>query len=107
MTHINLSRFITAQERDYFIALEEIKRGRKQSHWMWYIFPQIKGLGHSSISQYYGIIDLEEAQEYLNHPVLGQRLVEICQELLKLDTRDAYEIFGWPDNKKLVTIQVF
>jgi uncharacterized protein (DUF1810 family) len=98
---INLSRFIEAQENSYFIALEEVKRGRKRSHWMWYIFPQLKGLGCSSTSKYYGIESMEEATEYLNHPIVGTRLIEICKELLKLDTNDAYSIFGSPDYMKL------
>ncbi|GAB1416937.1 DUF1810 domain-containing protein [Paludibacter sp.] len=96
-----LTRFIQAQENDYFIALEEIKRGKKQSHWMWYIFPQIQGLGHSSTSKYFAIANIEEATEYLNHPILGNRLIEICNELLKLYNNDAYSIFGSPDNRKL------
>jgi uncharacterized protein (DUF1810 family) len=98
---INLSRFIEAQEKSYSIALEEVKRGRKRSHWMWYIFPQLKGLGYSSTSKYYGIENIEEATEYLNHPILGTRLIEICEELLKLNTNDAYSIFGSPDYMKL------
>jgi len=97
----NLSRFIEAQEKSYSIALEEIKKGRKQGHWMWYIFPQIQGLGYSSTSQYYAIQNIEEATEYLNHKVLGIRLIEICDELLKLDGNDAYSIFGTPDHLKL------
>lgn len=96
-----LMRFIQAQEKTYSIALEEIKNGRKQSHWMWYIFPQIQGLGRTSTSQYYAIKDIEEAAEYLNDTVLGARLVEICNELLNLDSNDAYSIFGSPDDKKL------
>jgi uncharacterized protein (DUF1810 family) len=97
----NLSRFIEAQERSYSIALEEIKKGRKQSHWMWYIFPQIQGLGHSPPAQYYAIQNIEEATEYLNDTVLGTRLIEICNALLQLDCNDAYSIFGSPDNLKL------
>ena len=97
----NLSRFIEAQEGSYFIALEEIKKGRKQGHWMWYIFPQIQGLGHSPTSQYFAIQDIEEAIAYLNNAVLGTRLIEICNELLKLDGNDAYSIFGSPDHLKL------
>jgi uncharacterized protein (DUF1810 family) len=99
--NINLSRFIEAQEKSYSIALEEIKRGRKRSHWMWYIFPQLKGLGYSSTSKYYGIENIEEATEYLNHPIVGTRLIEICEELLKLDTNDACSVFGSPDYMKL------
>jgi uncharacterized protein (DUF1810 family) len=97
----NLSRFIEAQKNSYSIALEEIKKGRKQSHWMWYIFPQIKGLGHSSTSRYFAIQHIEEATAYLNDTVLGARLIEICNELLKLDCNDAYSIFGSPDHLKL------
>ena len=97
----DLSRFIEAQERSYTIAFEEIKKGKKQGHWMWYIFPQIQGLGHSSTSQYYAIQNIEEATVYLNDTVLGTRLIEICNELLKLDSNDAYSIFGNPDHLKL------
>jgi uncharacterized protein (DUF1810 family) len=97
----NLSRFIEAQEGSYSIALEEIKNGKKQGHWMWYIFPQIQGLGYSSTSQYYAIQNIEEAAEYLNDVVLGARLIETCNELLKLACSDAYSIFGGPDHLKL------
>lgn len=97
----DLSRFIQAQEKDFAIALEEIKKGKKQSHWMWYIFPQIQGLGHSPNSQYYAIRSIEEATEYLNDAVLGTRLIEICNELIKLENNDAYSIFGSPDHRKL------
>ena len=97
----NLDRFIKAQERDYEIALSEIKSGRKRNHWMWYIFPQIQGLGFSSTSKLYAIKDLSEAEEYLQHPVLGARLLEICNELLKLTSSDAPAIFGAPDDLKL------
>ena len=96
-----LERFLEAQRADYATALNEIKRGRKQSHWMWYIFPQIEGLGFSSTSKYYGIKDLQEAEAYANHPVLGSRLVEICNALLALETSDANKIFGSPDDMKL------
>ena len=97
----NLQRFLEAQATDYAIALAEERKGRKQSHWMWYIFPQIKGLGYSSTSQFYAIQDLPEAQAYLDHPLLGSRLVDICQELLKLESQDARVIFGSPDDLKL------
>src|SRR5688572_21190379 len=96
-----LERFITAQEDKYAIALAEIQAGRKRSHWMWFIFPQVKGLGMSDMSMFYGITDLLEAEEYLNHPVLGPRLRAICQELEKLPTNNADEIFGSPDDLKL------
>ena len=97
----NLKRFLDAQHADYEIALSEIKNGRKQSHWMWYIFPQVQGLGFSHTSKFYAIQDLHEAEEFLKHPVLGDRLVAICNELLKLESNDAYKIFGRPDDMKL------
>jgi uncharacterized protein (DUF1810 family) len=98
---INLSRFIDAQNKDYSIALEEIKNGRKRSHWMWYIFPQILGLGFSETSKYYAIKNWQEANEYLKHPVLGNRLINICQALLDQAGNDANKIFGSPDDLKL------
>ena len=97
----NLQRFLSAQEKSFETALSEIKRGRKQSHWMWYIFPQIQGLGFSETSKFYAIKDLEEAKEFLAHPVLGERLIRICNELLKLQEHDANKIFGTPDDLKL------
>jgi uncharacterized protein (DUF1810 family) len=97
----DLKRFIDAQNRDYEIALGEIRKGRKLSHWMWYIFPQIIGLGFSSTSQYYGINGLKEAEAYLLHPVLGERLVAICRLLLESGICDANAIFGCPDDLKL------
>ena len=97
----DLDRFVKAQEYDYDTALREIRGGRKRSHWMWYIFPQLQGLGYSSTSQYYGIRDLEEAKDYLEHPVLGPRLLEISEALLTLDTDDAGAVMGYPDNLKL------
>ena len=97
----DLERFITAQETNYHIALSEIKQGKKQSHWMWYIFPQIQGLGFSEMTKLYAIKDLDEAQEFLRHPVLGKRLMDICNELLQLKSNDAHAIFGRPDDIKL------
>ena len=97
----SLERFVRAQEHSYDAALREIRGGRKRSHWMWYIFPQIAGLGMSSTAQYYAIYDLTEAEEYLAHPILGPRLLEISRALLALDTSDADAVFGWPDNLKL------
>lgn len=98
---MSLERFIEAQEKSYEIALNEIKKGRKRSHWMWYIFPQIKGLGHSSTAQYYAIQNRAEAEAYLNHPVLSGRLFEISEELLKIESNDASKVFGYPDDLKL------
>ena len=97
----NLTRFKNAQEGVYSRALAEIRSGRKRSHWIWYIFPQIRGLGMSSTSQYYGIENLEEARAYLEDPVLGPRLLEISHALLELDTDSAGEVFGYPDDLKL------
>jgi uncharacterized protein (DUF1810 family) len=99
--NIDLSRFVEAHKRDYQTALGEIKNGRKESHWMWYIFPQIQGLGRSSISQYYAIQSLSEAAAFLKDPYLGNNLVEICQLLLSLKTNNATEVFGRPDYIKL------
>lgn len=84
-----ISRFMKAHQSDYQRALSEIKNGKKVSHWMWYIFPQMKGIGHSSMSEYYGIRDLDEARAYLADPVLGKHLTEICEALLSFDTDDA------------------
>jgi uncharacterized protein (DUF1810 family) len=95
-----LKRFIDAQREDYAIALSEIKNGRKVTHWMWYIFPQIRGLGFSEISGYYAIKNIREADEFLKHPVLGNRLTNICQALLDVES-DAHSIFGSPDDLKL------
>ena len=97
----DLSRFLKAQQYDYDQALKEIRSSRKRSHWMWYIFPQIQGLGFSSTAQYYAIRDLDEAKEYLAHPVLGERLKEISSALLELEGLSASEIFGYPDDLKL------
>ena len=96
-----LERFVQAQEGSYARALQEIKNGRKTSHWMWYIFPQLSGLGHSQTARYYAIRDRAEAAAYMAHPVLGSRLLEISSELLKLKSSDAREIMGWPDALKL------
>lgn len=97
----SLERFIDAQKDSYEDALFEIKQGRKRTHWMWYIFPQIKGLGKTSTSIYYSINSLEEAKDYLNHEVLGARLIEISKELLKLEINDPVSIFGSIDSLKL------
>lgn len=100
-TNTSLERFLKAQEKDYAIALSEIKNGKKQSHWMWYIFPQIHGLGISETSRYYAIKNRQEAAEYLNDPVLGKRLINICNELLNQGNNNAHKIFGSPDDIKL------
>lgn len=97
----NLSRFVTAQERDYSTALSEIRNGRKVSHWMWYIFPQLRGLGRSLMSDYYGIQDLDEAIAFLNDSYLGANLRNITQALLALDQTNPTLVFGRPDDMKL------
>lgn len=97
----DLQRFLDAQERDFETALSEIRGGRKRSHWMWYIFPQIAGLGFSSTSKFYAVKDKQEADDYLRHPVLGKRLVEISNALLEIEGKTANQIFGSPDDAKL------
>lgn len=97
----SLNRFFQAQEHDYQTALAEVRAGYKCSHWMWYIFPQLKGLGFSSTAQFYGINGKEEAKAYLEHPVLGARLREITSVLLTLEGKSAVEIFGHTDAMKL------
>ena len=97
----NLDRFIKAQENHYHKALSEIRQGKKRSHWMWFVYPQVKGLGMSQASIYYGIKDLKEAELFLHDPVLGKRLVDISNALLDLSTNNAASIFGSPDDLKL------
>ena len=96
----SLDRFRSAHEGSYETALQEIKAGRKQSHWMWYIFPQFHGRGHSTMAMYYEIQSKTEAVEYWNDPVLRSHMEEICQELLKLEGSIDW-IMGYPDNLKL------
>jgi uncharacterized protein (DUF1810 family) len=98
---IDLSRFTSAQENIYDTVLAELSNGRKRSHWMWYIFPQIDGLGYSATSKHYAIKSLEEARQYLNHPVLGKRLLECAEAVFSIEGRSISEIFGYPDNLKL------
>lgn len=98
-----LKRFRDAQGADYGQALAEVRAGRKRSHWMWYVFPQIHGLGRSGISRYYAIKSLQEARDYLADPVLGAHLVEISEALLELPTSDPHQVFGSPDDLKLLS----
>jgi sodium/bile acid cotransporter 7 len=97
----DLSRFLQAQEADYPTALAEIRAGRKRSHWIWYIFPQLDGLGSSSMARRYAIQSLDEARAYLAHPVLGPRLIECVEAALAVEGKSAREIFGSPDDLKL------
>ena len=100
----DLSRFTEAQKYDYEAALREIKRGHKTSHWIWYIFPQLKALGRSSMAQHYGIENLDEAKEYLADEILRGRLLEISQALLELKNNDIEYIMGSAiDKKKLLS----
>ena len=95
-------RFVAAQSDTYQRAVAELRSGRKSSHWMWFVFPQMTGLGHSDMARRYGIRDLDEARAYLSHPVLGARLQECAEVLAGLDDRlSASEIFGHPDDLKL------
>ena len=96
----HLIRFTKAQELVYDTALDELSNGKKYSHWMWFIFPQIEGLGRSETARYYAIHHKEEAQHYLEHPVLGARLVECTKTVLKVKGRSISQIFGYPDDRK-------
>jgi uncharacterized protein (DUF1810 family) len=97
----NLNRFVHAQEGSYEQALAEMRSGKKRTHWMWYIFPQLDGLAFSATSQLYSIKSLEEAKAYLAHPLLGPRLLECTEAVLRIEGRAAREIFGSPDDRKL------
>ncbi len=97
----DLNRFISAQDQVYDRVLAELKNGRKRSHWMWYIFPQLDGLAQSTTSKYYAIKSSEEAIAYLNHPVLGRRLRECTDTILAIEGKTVSEIFGYPDDLKL------
>jgi uncharacterized protein (DUF1810 family) len=97
----DLGRFTSAQEGIYGTVLAELRGGRKRTHWMWFIFPQIDGLGLSPTSRHYAIKSIEEARSYLAHPVLGQRLMECVGAVLSVDGQSAAAIFGYPDDMKL------
>lgn len=96
-----IERYVLAQENVFHQALNEINNGKKQSHWMWFVFPQIKGLGFTDYNVYYGIKDLKEAGQFLNDPILGKRLIEISEAVLSQGGKTALEIFGNPDQRKL------
>lgn len=97
----DLSRFLRAQDTDYAQALSELRAGLKQSHWMWWVFPQFNGLAASPTSKYYSIKSVTEAKAYLDHPVLGPRLLECAEAVLQVEGRSATEILGSPDDLKL------
>lgn len=96
----DLNRFVKAQEAVFENALAELGNGQKKSHWMWFIFPQIEGLGYSEISRYYSIKSMEEAGQYLSHPILGPRLLKCAETVLAIEGKTAPEIFGSPDDLK-------
>ncbi|MGB6691768.1 MAG: DUF1810 domain-containing protein [Terracidiphilus sp.] len=96
----NLGRFVDAQSGQYEQVLAELRAGRKQSHWIWFIFPQLKGLGRSPTAEFYGIGSIDEARAYLRHPVLGRRLEECTALVNEIEGRTIDEIFGFPDNLK-------
>ena len=93
----DLNRFLEAQELTYADAVEELRSGKKRGHWMWYVFPQVRGLGDSDVSRRFALASIEEAQAYLEHPVLGSRLRECTQLVLDVEGRSAAEILGYPD----------
>jgi uncharacterized protein (DUF1810 family) len=97
----DLDRFLEAQRETYAHALREIGEGRKKTHWMWFIFPQLRGLGFTDHNIFYGIENLEEASLYLDHPILGKRLAEITRAMLKIENKTALEILGRADERKL------
>jgi uncharacterized protein (DUF1810 family) len=99
----NLYRFLEAQETSYDLAMLELARGRKDSHWIWYIFPQIVGLGNSETTKLYSIKSLEEGRAYLKHPILGPRLIEACEILLRLKDMSINQVMGFPDDLKLLS----
>ena len=96
----DLERFVQAQAGVLPAVLDELGRGRKRSHWMWFVFPQLEGLGMSSMARHYGLASIEEARAYLAHPVLGPRLRQCCQLMLQVPGRSAHEILGSPDDLK-------
>ncbi len=101
MKQQSIERFLEAQIGVYEMAYSELEEGRKRSHWMWFIFPQLRGLGASEMARFYGLEDLKEADAYLKHPVLGVRLIDLCKLLIKSGASDARRIFGTPDDLKL------
>jgi len=100
-----LQRFVMAQDPVYTQICAELRAGRKQSHWMWFIFPQLRGLGHSSTAQHFAISCIEEARAYLAHPVLGSRLLECTRLVMEIPAKDANAIFGYPDYLKFVSVR--
>lgn len=100
-SNTDLTRFLDAQNKLYLTAFSEIKKGKKETHWMWFIFPQIKGLGKSTIANYYALADVKEAQEFLNHPILSKHLIEISELLLTFKAKSIEAILGELGARKL------
>ena len=98
---MDVSRFVSAHKKSYLQAYLELKTGKKMGHWMWYIFPQIQGLGFSETAEYYAVKNIEEAKTYMHHPILQTHMIELCSILLELNTNDAHKVFGSPDDLKL------
>ena len=98
---MNIDRFKSRQEIYHGIALDELKNGKKESHWMWFIFPQVDGLGQSDIAEYYSLKSLEEVKEYISDSYLMGNYIQLCKVLLLLESNDPMEVFGYPDNLKL------
>ena len=101
MDQFNLKRFIKAQSSSYETAMNELSSGNKTGHWIWYIFPQIDGLGSTDMTKLYSIKNVQEASAYLEHPILGKRLIESCEILLNLDAPSISDVMGFPDDLKL------
>lgn len=101
MSNFDFSHFLAAQESIFPLVLQELRQGRKRNHWMWFIFPQLQGLGHSAMAQRFALESAAHAQAYLAHPVLGPRLVECCELLTLHPDKSATVIFGYPDNLKI------
>nr|SPS05739.1 conserved protein of unknown function [Candidatus Nitrotoga fabula] len=99
----DLSRFINAQQDVYASALSELRAGCKRGHWMWFVFPQLRGLGHSKMSRLYGLKNIAEATAYLQHPILGHRLIDCTNTVLGLRNIALHHIFGSPDNMKFIS----
>jgi len=100
-SHPELDRFVQAQNTVWATVLTELEAGEKRTHWMWCVFPQMKGLGKSPTAQQFAIRSLDESRSYLKHPVLGSRIRQVCEVILGLDGMSANDIFGWPDELKL------
>jgi len=102
-TNTTIERFLDAQNKLYHTAVLELKKGKKETHWMWFVFPQLKGLGKSSLSNYYGIADIDEANQFMQHPILSKNLIEATILLLDYKNKSAEGIFGDLEARKLLS----